>query len=68
MRVNKCFCDHCGKELEAMHDYEDVDISVDRPLMNTDLCVECFDELCKQIERFCKAHNDERAEKRKEQK
>ena len=54
MRVVKDFCDHCGKELDNMRDYVDVDIEFSHIFVNADLCTDCFDELNEIVLKFCK--------------
>ena len=39
------FCDHCGKELDEMHDYTDMHIDNFLDYTDTDLCSKCFHEL-----------------------
>lgn len=54
MKVNKVLCDHCGKELDNMTDYGDVEIEMAHKYQVVDLCVECFEKLYCVIEEFCK--------------
>ena len=45
-------CDHCGKELDEMHDaYIDTEIMIDEYL-NFDLCKDCYAELGNLIKEF----------------
>lgn len=54
MRVIKDFCDHCGKELDVMCDYVDVDIECSHIFVKVDLCTNCFNELNEILLKFCK--------------
>lgn len=38
-------CDHCGKGLDPMHDYTDMEIDDFIDWYEVDLCAECFHEL-----------------------
>lgn len=38
-------CDHCGKELDTMQDYTDMEIDDFIDWYEVDLCSECFREL-----------------------
>lgn len=38
-------CDHCGKELNEMHDYVEIEIRDFADYVETDLCAKCYDEL-----------------------
>lgn len=38
-------CDHCGKELDEMHDYTEILIDDFLKFVDADLCYECFHEL-----------------------
>lgn len=38
-------CDHCGKELDSMHDYTEMEIDDFVDWYEVDLCSECFHEL-----------------------
>lgn len=53
MRETKIYCDHCGRELDCMKDYEDITIEGAKKDINTDLCTKCADDLDKIIETFC---------------
>lgn len=52
MRVTKDYCDHCGKELNAIHDYIDQEVGL-VGFETADLCNECLEELDKIIKAFC---------------
>lgn len=53
MIKTKVYCDHCGKELDGMHDYADVEIDTAIGFVKTDLCRDCIYELDQMIEKFC---------------
>lgn len=38
-------CDHCGKEIDEMHDFAEMKIEDFIDYMETDLCNKCFHEL-----------------------
>ena len=45
MRKTVFTCDHCGKELDEMYDYNDIAIDDFAKYVETDLCAECYNEL-----------------------
>lgn len=47
MKINYYTCDHCGKKLDAMHDYVEINIEAVDWIYGADLCVNCYDELKK---------------------
>lgn len=47
-----CTCDHCGKELDGMNDYTDIQIDDFIDYVNVDLCLDCFRELNEIILRY----------------
>ena len=51
MRETKIYCDHCGKELDEMHDYTGMEFN-DVAVLDCDLCKECIDKLDKLIRKF----------------
>ena len=53
MTKTTIYCDHCGKELDTMKDFCDVEINIYHVWFNTDLCSECFEELGKMAKQFC---------------
>ncbi len=53
MRETKTYCDHCGTELNAMRDYDDLIIDMGHVSVKTDLCDECFEELYGVVCKFC---------------
>ena len=54
MRDNKIYCDHCGKELHIMHDFDDIQIDMGHKWTTADLCAECLDKLYNLVCDFCK--------------
>lgn len=54
MKENKIYCDRCGKEIDTMRDYDDLQIDMGHKWHNTDLCIECLDELYDIVLNFCK--------------
>lgn len=46
-------CDHCGKRLDEMHDFIDVELS-DFGTIKADLCADCFEEINAIIRVFVK--------------
>lgn len=55
----KVYCDHCGKELDCMTDYTDITIEAAHKMINVDLCKDCFERLCEQINKFCERKGGE---------
>ena len=51
MKETKYTCDHCGKELNKIHDYIEQEIF---GCETADLCDECCEELEKTIKAFLK--------------
>lgn len=45
MTQTKIYCDHCGKELDEMHDYPDIKIDTLDEFLKCDLCKACYEEL-----------------------
>lgn len=54
MRETVMYCDHCGKDIDPMIDYEDIHINMDFKWINADLCIDCLDELYKLVSDFVK--------------
>lgn len=52
MRKTRVYCDHCGKELNEMHDYIEQDVGFYEDNM-VDLCADCFSGLDKIIKAYC---------------
>ena len=46
-------CDHCGKELDNIKDYSDVELDTIDDFFKTDLCSECCMEISRIIKKFC---------------
>ena len=60
--MRKIYCDHCGKAVNWMADYTDLTIDMKREDYHTvfpavDLCVDCFKELKRLIDKFCEKRN-----------
>lgn len=47
-------CDHCGKKLDEMKDYIDLELYDFYKIIDTDLCVACYEELTNVVKQFCK--------------
>ena len=60
MKIHKAFCDHCGKELDAMKDYDDVKIELGHLWREHDLCADCLEELKELVDKFCTNHPTEK--------
>ena len=54
MTKHRIFCDHCGKEMDIMRDFDDLQIDMGHKWTTTDLCAECLDELYNLVCSFCK--------------
>lgn len=59
MTETKIYCDHCGKELNEMHDYVDEEIDIGVYWLRTDLCQDCMEELKKIVRDFCEKEDKE---------
>ena len=53
MEVRYRTCDHCGKRLDPMKDYEECELDK-YGLIRADLCAECYGELEAMVQRFLK--------------
>ena len=53
MKDYSVYCDHCGKRLDGKKDYIDAEIELEHKAIMTDLCEECFNELCEMVCEFC---------------
>lgn len=47
-------CDHCGKKLNDMKDYIDLELYGFYEVIDTDLCIVCYEELTNVVKQFCK--------------
>ena len=54
MKQLRTTCDHCGKEMNSMNDYEDVEFDTFNEWFSTDLCLDCYREISHIIKQFCK--------------
>lgn len=52
MTQTKTYCDHCGKELDEMHDYPLTEFDTIDEFVRCDLCKDCYEELSKLIRWF----------------
>ena len=53
MRKTVFTCDYCGKELDEMHDYTEIEIRDFADYVETDLCAKCYDELNNIVLQYC---------------
>ena len=53
MTVIKTYCDHCGKEIDTMIDYNDCQLDIGYEVVTVDLCKECLDMLLMTVKNFC---------------
>lgn len=54
MKKVNTYCDHCGRVIDVMHDYDDLQIEMGHKWLIVDLCTECFDELYVLVSGYCK--------------
>ena len=52
MRKTTIHCDHCGKILDEMHDWVDIEIAIGSYTGKADLCKECLDTLYARTNHF----------------
>lgn len=55
MIIKQVACDHCGKPLDTMKDYDDLDIVMNHVTIKADLCDACFKGLNKYIKDYVNA-------------
>ena len=61
MREMVITCDHCGKKINEMKDYPDIEFDTLNGCLEADLCSECYKEVSRIIEEFCfKEHQNEK--------
>lgn len=60
MNINEKCCDHCGIKLDSMIDYDGLTFVINHVTIETDLCCDCFSELCKIVKKFVKKGGRER--------
>lgn len=53
MTVIKTYCDHCGKLLDGMSDYTDLDLDIAWKTHKADLCCDCFNKLFDMVVDYC---------------
>ena len=46
-------CDHCGKEIDEMRSYTDMEIDDFTEWFRTDLCAKCYHELGDIVLQYC---------------
>ena len=46
-------CDHCGKKLDEMIDFPDLEFDDVNEYFRADLCRECLKELTRHVTNFC---------------
>jgi hypothetical protein len=51
-------CDHCGKELDEIRDYTDMEIRDFADYIETDLCTRCYDELSDMVLQYINKKKD----------
>ena len=52
MKTTKIYCDHCGKELDEMKDYTDMEIDSIKHFVKGDLCKDCVEIFDKMVREF----------------
>ena len=55
-------CDHCGKELDDMKDYTDMEFDDFFDIFRADLCNKCFHELTNVVSKFINKNKDGQGE------
>lgn len=55
MKEIKYYCNHCGKKLDIMNDYFDMEVAFDSLVCekHIDLCNDCFLNINNIISKFC---------------
>ena len=53
MRKTVFTCDHCGKEIDEMKDYPEMQIDDFADFIEVDLCSGCYDELNNMVLQYC---------------
>ena len=62
MRKTVFTCDHCGKELDEMKDYSDMEFDNFFDIFRADLCSKCFHELNNIVLKFINKNKDGQGE------
>lgn len=53
MTINYLVCDHCGKKLDNMNDYDGIEISISYEYFgDVDLCSDCFKEFVSKTKEY----------------
>lgn len=50
--MTQIVCDHCGKTLDTMHDYDNISIETLDEFHEADLCADCRNELGVEMDSF----------------
>lgn len=58
MRKTIFTCDHCGKEMDDMHDYSEMKTDNFIDWIEADLCSQCFHELNDIVLQYCNKKKD----------
>ena len=53
MTIHYHTCDHCGKRVNEMKDYVEIEIEI-KEFYTVDLCKDCFDKLDNVVRKFIK--------------
>lgn len=59
MRKEIYKCDHCGKELNQMHDFTETNLDDFDFYATVDLCEKCYGEISKTVYEFCNCDKGE---------
>jgi hypothetical protein len=57
----KIYYDHCGKELNKMHDYSGTEVGI-TDFMDADLCVACINELQDLVKKFISKRSEQQCQ------
>jgi hypothetical protein len=52
MKETKIYCDHCGKSIDPMVDFDDITIEMSYKFINVDLCYDCLYNLYEIVSDF----------------
>lgn len=55
MQIKQTICDHCGRTLDPMKDYCELDIVMNHVVVKADLCAVCFKGLNKAVKDYVTA-------------
>lgn len=62
MRKTVFTCDHCGKEIDEMKDYTDIEFDNFFEIFKSDLCYQCFHELNDIVFKYVNKNKDGQGE------